>query len=311
MVAELRRLKSAVTSPGEFVDPTAPQQLAALLRATTRCVGTLQERKHEVLIKELLDLPFWKTPAAARVAVLDFIVHAVVANGALVQTCLHTLVYGLMPAPGPPIPDPIPGEKWIPQPHDAAVQDDVIAALQKVLELVPTSAQRLSPMLQGNFPHRLRDRNTQCLYLRGVLAVAESPQGAGVREQVLYSAIEHLITIDVEIRWEDIVDVWTEEAEEEVGGSVPGEEEPDIFELEGMSELELVTGQRAHRDNKDNGQNGAMPGGGWEGRGHGATGNGQINGGAPPGSEGAATVVPPPIAVDQTADKLDSLMEMT
>lgn len=316
MVSELRRLKVAVTASADVLDPTAPQQLSALLRAITRCVASLQERKHEVLITELLDLPLWSAPSSSRAAALDFIVHAVVANGALVQSCLHTLVYSLLPPPGPAAPDPSPGEKWNPLPLHAAVQDDVISALTKVLELVPTSAQRLSPLLQSNFPHKLRDRTTHCLYLRGMFTLAESKAGAGVREHILFAVVDHLINIDVEIKWEDIVDVWTEEAKEEEGGAPPGEEEPDIFELEGMSELELVTG---HGHNADaEGDNGAMPGGGWEGgvarrgpangRGGGGSGVSGNNNNNIGNGEGAPVV---PIAVDETADKLDSMMEMT
>lgn len=67
-----------------------------------------------------------------RLALLDWVVHVVVANGALVQTCLQTLVYSLLPPPGPPLPDPNPGEAWAPSPEQSAIQDEVLAATQKV-----------------------------------------------------------------------------------------------------------------------------------------------------------------------------------
>lgn len=286
----MRRLKLALRGASSAPDPTSPQQLAALLFAVSRCLSIVDERKHELLLTEVLDTPLWQSPAVARRAVLEFITHLVVAHGALVQSCLHALVYGLLPPPGPAAPDPHPGLRWEPEPAEAEVQDDVVAAAQRVLELVPTSGARMLPLLVSNMPHKLRDRKTHCLYLRALFALAEARSGAGVREGVLLAVVEHLLSIDVEIRWEDIVEsVAPEEAKEEVGGRVPGEEEPDIFELEGMSELEMELAAAGEA---------TLPGGGWEGGGPEAT--VQEDG---PGA--------PPPAVDETADKLDSLMELT
>jgi len=247
----------------------------------------------------------WSSPAAARAATLEFIAHAVVANGALVQSCLHTLVYALLPPPGPAAPDQFPGQKWAPTPEDAAIQDDVLSTLIKVVELVPTSPHRLLPILASNFPHKLRDRTTHCLYLRGLCSLAEAASGAALREGILTSIVDHLIAVDVEIRWEDIVDVVTEEAKEEEGGTVPGDEEPDIFDLEGMSELEIITGGE-----EDGGS--AMVGGGWEG-GHTRIASTAQSAGGAAGGDTAATAAQEGvvIAVDETADKLDSMMEMT
>jgi hypothetical protein len=131
-MAEVRRLKSSVLGHGLELDPTATDQLVALLQALTRSIAVAHERRHEVLLTEILDTPLWSVPQPVRLTILNLITHAVVANGALVQSCLHTLVYSLMPPPGPVGPDPSPGEAWIPQPQQIAVQDDVIAATEKV-----------------------------------------------------------------------------------------------------------------------------------------------------------------------------------
>jgi len=118
------------------------------------------------------------------------------------------------------------------------------------------------------------------------------------------TVVEHLIAVDVDIRWEDIVEIPTEEAKEEEGGdAIPGDEEPDIFELEGMSELELAMGGEAHCCAREN----VMPGGGWEGGGVDALATDQTCLSLP----GVDVNAPPPAAVDETADKLDSLMELT
>ncbi len=41
-------------------DPAAAEQLVALLRGLGACVSLVHERKHELLLKELLDTPLWQ-----------------------------------------------------------------------------------------------------------------------------------------------------------------------------------------------------------------------------------------------------------
>lgn len=64
-------------------------------------------------------------------------------------------------------------------------------------------------MLVQNMPHKLRDRSAQCLYLRAVISLSEGRAGATLREGLLMGVVEHLLTIDADIRWEDIVDAPT------------------------------------------------------------------------------------------------------
>lgn len=64
-------------------------------------------------------------------------------------------------------------------------------------------------MLVKNMPHKLRDRPTQCLFLRAVLALCEGRVGSAMREGLLAGVVEHLLSIDADIRWEDIVDAPT------------------------------------------------------------------------------------------------------
>lgn len=88
-------------------------------------------------------------------------------------------------------------------------------------------------MLASAAPHKLRDRDTQCMYLRAVFQLAEGPAGAPLREQLLCAVVEHLVSVDVEIKWQDIVDaaVAAEEAAEE--GSSSDDDDGGVFELEG------------------------------------------------------------------------------
>ena len=112
----------------------APQQLVLLLRGMGKCVSYVHERKHELLLTQVLDVPLWQVPRGVRAAALELLTHLVVANGALVQSCLQTLVYSLLPPPGPPQPDALAGRAWQPSEEEAAIQDEVLAATEKVGE---------------------------------------------------------------------------------------------------------------------------------------------------------------------------------
>jgi hypothetical protein len=43
----------------------------------------------------------------------------------------------------------------------------------QAIQLVPALPTRLLPMLVQNIPHKLRDRSSQCLFLRAVILLAE------------------------------------------------------------------------------------------------------------------------------------------
>lgn len=95
---------------------------------------------------------------------------------------------------------------WAPAP--AHLHGRCLLPLQ-AMQLVPTLGPQLMQLLVQNLPHKLRDRSTQCLYLRGAMALAEGPAGRPVRDGLLLGLVDHLLSIDVEIKWEDIVDVRT------------------------------------------------------------------------------------------------------
>lgn len=143
-----------------------------------------------------------------RSAVLDLVGNLMVSNPAFGQTCLQLLVHNLLP-PAPPAPAEPEQGPWRPKEEDLMIQSSVLGALIKVLGLVPTAPGGLLALMVQHMPHKMRDRNTQCLYLSAMFTVAESPPGRSIRDNLLAAAVEHMLTIDVEIRWEDIVDVPT------------------------------------------------------------------------------------------------------
>jgi RNA polymerase I-specific transcription initiation factor RRN3 len=146
--------------------------------------------------------------------VLEFSCNLVVANAAFAHTCIQLLIYSLTPPPGPRDPnDPSqdPHGPWQPSQHAAAVHQAVLEALTRVLSLVPTAASNVLPTIVAQMPHKLRDRNTQCLYLSALFRLAEDRAGASMREALLTVVVEFLLSLDVEIKWEDILDVPTGE----------------------------------------------------------------------------------------------------
>ncbi len=164
-----------------------------------------------------------------RHATLDLICHLAVAQGTITHGVLELLCASIVPPPAPPTPEQLAavGQPWVIAPDVAHVQDEIINALTKVLQLVPTAASRVAATLAHGFPHKLRDRDAQCTYLRGVLSLAEGPSGGALRDSVLAAIIDHVLTIDVEIKWEDIVDPNADVAAEEGSSS-----DDEVFELE-------------------------------------------------------------------------------
>lgn len=289
---ELQRLIRSCQSQSE------PQydQLVALLKAISFSASLVHDRRHERLLREVLELGVWAAPSDVLISYLELITHLVVACSGAIQACLHALCYALLPPPGFETRCQVavdnPGDPWAPTEEAAATQDLVIETLIRTLVLIPTAGTRALPLLIAVAPHRLRGRSSHCFWLRAVTSLAESGPGGALKDSLLLAVIDHLITIDVEIMWEDIVDVKTTEAFEETTGLDPREDdEPDIFELEGMNEQEL-----ALLDDSKMATNPAISTmrGGWEG-------------GLVPASEAVDAPAP---SVNEMADKLDSLMEL-
>ena len=87
--------------------------------------------------------------------------------------------------------------------HLAAASLSVCHA--QILKLVPTAPSRMVTIVAGGIPYKLRDRDAQCAYLHGALTLAQRPAAAAVRDGILAAAVNHLLGLDVEVRWQDIV----------------------------------------------------------------------------------------------------------
>ncbi|KAG2436969.1 hypothetical protein HXX76_006484 [Chlamydomonas incerta] len=308
---ELKGLLAECRKRAEL-DPTddeAVLQLSTLIAAVTANVSAIREGKHQALVSDILGIRVWSAAPMVLTAVLEFTRNLVVANAAFSHTCFQLLVYSFTPPPAPSNPnDPSqdPHGPWRPAEQAVTVHSSLLSVLGRVLGLVPTASTNILPLMVSQMPHKVRDRNTQCLYLSALFRIAEDRSGAPIREALLTAVMEHLLSLDVEIKWEDIVDVPTGEEEEE-----DAEEEAvadDIFELEGMlaSELDINAGpeelaqrsavlaMRRHGPTPDSR-------GGWEGALPGTQGQAQQQQQSQPSTR-------PP--VDEMANKLDSMMEL-
>lgn len=120
---------------------------------------------------------------------------------------LQVLIFNLLPPPGsPPLAPDERGAAWEPPSLAVEVQADVVSAMEQAVLLVPALPSRLLPMLVANIPHKLRDRQTQCLYARALLLLAEGRVASALREPLLLGLVEQLLSIDADIKWEDIVE---------------------------------------------------------------------------------------------------------
>ncbi|EFJ48520.1 hypothetical protein VOLCADRAFT_120872 [Volvox carteri f. nagariensis] len=190
-------------------------QLTTLIGCITANVSAIHERKHESIVSDLLSIKLWNTAPAVLSAVLDFTRNLVVANSAFTHSCLQLIVYSFTPppeatSPGEPSED-LHGP-WRPSEQALAVHQSLLPILVRVLALVPTAPTNVLPLIVSQMPHKLQDRNKQCLYLSALFRIAEDRTGAPIREALLTAVVEHLLSMDVEIKWEDIVDVPTASA---------------------------------------------------------------------------------------------------
>ena len=80
----------------------------------------------------------------------------------------------------------------------------------QIIVLVPTAPPRIIQLAAASAPFKHAPLDMHCLYLRGIAQLAEGPNGATVRDELLATMVNQLIAVDVEIKWQDIVDAMGE-----------------------------------------------------------------------------------------------------
>ena len=313
--------------------PDVSQDKLLMLTVLVECVSSLDERLHESLLQRVLGTSLWRCGPEVGRLVLEFCVNLVSTHtGSLLQACLDVLVSSFAPPPGydldalasdgrgdggwgagapsatrvglglgaasPDASDPNPAP-----PSPAAVSAAIVGAVETILNLVPLAASVLRPVLLSRLPHKSTPGATQAWYLRSAFKLVETSAGAPLRDALLRGVVAHLLEVDVEIKWEDIRQPGDESSDDEDveddmdGDGLDGKDGgAGIFELEDIErtiEEQLVRQAAAW----ERGAGAHLHGG------HHAHGNGR--GGHSPSHHGHDA------AVDEMADALDSMMEVT
>lgn len=70
--------------------------------------------------------------------------------------------------------------------------------------LIPTLPPMLIGELQGRVPHKLRDVPSHCIFFRALFELSRKTTAPTIRDGILGITVCHLLSMDVEIRWEHI-----------------------------------------------------------------------------------------------------------
>lgn len=84
-------------------------------------------------------------------------------------------------------------------------QQEIVDAVGRIVQLVPTASSRVISVLAARAPFRGLGREHHCLYTAALVSLAEHPAALSLRDGLESLLIGHVIEIDCEIKWEDIV----------------------------------------------------------------------------------------------------------
>uniref|UniRef100_A0A0C9S8N3 TSA: Wollemia nobilis Ref_Wollemi_Transcript_4138_2773 transcribed RNA sequence n=1 Tax=Wollemia nobilis TaxID=56998 RepID=A0A0C9S8N3_9CONI len=202
-------------------DPVQEANLVMTLRALSQAVSSINEHHHGSLLSCVLGLSIWNYSLYVADALMEFIINLATSNGGFVDRCLDMLVRNFLP-PSCGLPlhmdsltkKLILGGRGVDQlflkkeAHLARkneILDHVHSAIQKIAELVPTAALRLQPIILRRMPHRIIQKDWNALYMENMLRVESSAVGEIIGSRILMAVVDRLIEIDVEIRWEHIL----------------------------------------------------------------------------------------------------------
>ena len=279
-----------------------PASLAAWLHALGQCAGALREAAHAELVRSALKVDLWVAGAETGVAYVQFATAVCAASGAWVPLVVDSCVSQLVPPslyaaaqkaaaaefaaqsggaaqePPPPLEAPLPAEQ-------ARVHGALLDALGGASAVAPASLQRLLPTVVRQMPHPRMPAALQTCFHAAMFRMAEHAALCPLRERLLAAAVDHLIALDVEVRWEDL--------------STPGEDDDEpalAMDDEEQFELDLEgDAGGSHGGTRATGTHtGSLSNGGT-----------CSAGGAANGRSGGAVKQP----IDQWANTLDGLME--
>lgn len=178
--------------------------LARWLTALSKCVSLINPEHHSPcheLVKVIFSVELFELPVSTLQAYFHLLERLASANTAFVRSCFGVWASAFSRASvgGP---DQSNEEAAVQQDNKGAatvreLHDLEHTSLQKVVRMVPSSPTILFPVLMDNFPHKLRDTETQQMYVKNLLRISEYTPN--LRDRIVAAIVERLIQIDVEI----------------------------------------------------------------------------------------------------------------
>ncbi|GAQ88796.1 RNA polymerase I specific transcription initiation factor RRN3 family protein [Klebsormidium nitens] len=208
LTALSERLKGPSTQYNQLIGEAEKiREDVAVLKVLSQSVSHLDERAHEALLLKVFGGSLWISADEANAALLDFAINLASANTAgCLPLCLDMLVRNFLP------PALQPGARVTSDVLEAQVarKEAVLGAVHKTLErlmdLVPIATSRLQPIVLRRMPHKRLDREVQGNYMESMFRLADGKKGDLLRDKLLTAVVDHLIEVDVEIKWEDILE---------------------------------------------------------------------------------------------------------
>ena len=249
----------------------------ALMDALGSCVTLIDARAHEQLVdRALVGVDLWRCGEKMREAALRFGTQLVCAQGGAFSGGVVGKLVDSFNDPS--------GSAWWRDDGDGdgtamregegtigrVVVGDLTRALGNILRLVPQSERAARKALRAGVPHKTAPKDVQIGFMRAAFALVESEDGAGLRDDFLKVVVAHLLEVDVEIKWDDVMS-GADRTSADRGAAREEEEDDAIFELD---DIEKTIEEQCRAE--------------WEQR----------------------PTTSAPLAVDEAADTLDGLMEL-
>lgn len=131
---------------------------------------------------------------------------------------------GAPTTPPPPLLPPLPAEQ-------ARVHGALLDALAAVASIAPAALQRLLPSVVRQMPHPRTPCAMQVTFHGGMFRMAEHAALGALRDRLLAAAVDHLIALDVEVRWEELAPARDDDDDLDGEGAANVDDE-EQFELE-------------------------------------------------------------------------------
>ncbi|KAK6933126.1 RNA polymerase I specific transcription initiation factor RRN3 [Dillenia turbinata] len=187
------------------LSPDEVALIVASLKGLSGAVSCIDEVHHQSLLNCIFRMSMWNYEPEVMDALVEFLLSLAVSYGTRLDECLEMLVSNFMP--------PIHFLKKLEDPlrRDGALarKDEVLSrvhlALKDITDLVPLAPLRLWSIVKEKMPHMWKNVPI-AHYVENVFRLESGAIGHLVGRQSLVAMVmDRLIDLDVEIRWEDIL----------------------------------------------------------------------------------------------------------